>query len=226
MSRGIAVVLRPGEWHGYRACSGLVVNNVYLGEEVLANQLQWLRYDLAFSRLLRYVKAPDLANRSLQVSEDSTLQIDRITKNMQSAKAVQRHETVQIGLVLQLLGLLAGALSADNQEAVLHPSLVAVLQAVGLELSADWSAERLARAGHVSVPYLHRLFKDQMQTSPMSFVAERRAERMAGLLIESDLAIGAIGGLVGWRDPNHAARRFRQSQGVSPSRYRMQFGRK
>src|SRR5438034_4282134 len=30
------VVLRPGEWHGYTDCAGLVVRNAYLGADVFA----------------------------------------------------------------------------------------------------------------------------------------------------------------------------------------------
>ena len=47
-----------------------------------------------------------------------------------------------------------------------------------------------------------------------------RTEQMAGLLRSSENSIAAIANEVGWRDPDFAARQFRRSVGVTPSKYR------
>ena len=36
LQRDSVVVLRPGEWHGYTGCDGLVVRNAYLGADIFA----------------------------------------------------------------------------------------------------------------------------------------------------------------------------------------------
>ena len=59
--------------------------------------------------------------------------------------------------------------------------------------------------------------------SPMAYLDRLRAERAAGLLIETELPIATVGALVGWHDPSHASRRFRATFGLSPSRYRSTF---
>jgi len=48
-----------------------------------------------------------------------------------------------------------------------------------------------------------------------------RTERMAGLLRTTDTPIAVIAREVGWGDPDFAARQFRRSVGVTPSRYRV-----
>jgi transcriptional regulator GlxA family with amidase domain len=57
----------------------------------------------------------------------------------------------------------------------------------------------------------------------MAYLDRIRAERAAGLLIETELPIATVGAMVGWHDPSHASRRFRATFGLSPSRYRATF---
>jgi AraC family L-rhamnose operon transcriptional activator RhaR len=57
----------------------------------------------------------------------------------------------------------------------------------------------------------------------MAYLAGRRAELSAGLLRRTDLPVGEVGALVGWPDPNHFSRRFREKFGLSPTHYRQRF---
>jgi transcriptional regulator GlxA family with amidase domain len=59
--------------------------------------------------------------------------------------------------------------------------------------------------------------------SPIAYLNRIRAERAAGLLIETELPVSTVGALVGWHDPSHATRRFRSTFGLSPSQYRSAF---
>lgn len=54
----------------------------------------------------------------------------------------------------------------------------------------------------------------------MSYLATVRAEQMARLLRDTDLAVEAAMDQVGWYSRGHAARTIRQAVGVTPSRYR------
>jgi transcriptional regulator GlxA family with amidase domain len=56
--------------------------------------------------------------------------------------------------------------------------------------------------------------------SPIAYLTMLRAERMAGLLRSTDTPIAVVAREVGWSDPDFAARQFRRSVGVTPSRYR------
>ncbi|GAA1576661.1 helix-turn-helix transcriptional regulator [Leucobacter aridicollis] len=91
-------------------------------------------------------------------------------------------------------------------------------------LSADrarkWKVPELAEEVHLSISQFRRVFVDAFGKSPIAYLTMLRAERMAELLQKTDLPISVIANEVGWADPEFAARQFRRSVGVSPSKYR------
>ncbi|MGW1347270.1 AraC family transcriptional regulator [Kribbella sp. NPDC002412] len=150
------VVLRPGEWHGYTDCDGLVLRNAYLGPDVF--------------------------------------------------------------------GLLSGALvrGGESPEPA-HPAVQHAMRLLEASIDEPWTLDRLAGLVNLAPGYLVRLFGRTAGISPMAYLNRLRAERAAGLLIETELPIATIGAMVGWHDPSHATRRFRSTFGLSPSSYRATF---
>ncbi|HEY4570293.1 MAG TPA: AraC family transcriptional regulator [Kribbella sp.] len=146
------VVLRPGEWHGYTACDGLVVRNAYLGSDVFA--------------------------------------------------------------------MLSGALVPGGTP---HPLVQRAMRSLEAAIDEPWTLDRLAATVNLAPGYLVRLFGRTAGISPMAYLNRLRAERAAGLLIETELPVATIGALVGWHDPSHATRRFRSAFGLSASQYRSAF---
>jgi AraC-like DNA-binding protein len=153
------VVLRPGQWHGYTECDGLVVRNAYLGADIF--------------------------------------------------------------------GLLSGALIPGDEAPyppnLAHPAVQHAMRLLEASVDEPWTLTRLATAVNVAPGYLVRLFGRTAGISPMAYLNRLRAERAAGLLIETDLPVATIGAMVGWHDPSHASRRFHACFGLSPSRYRAAF---
>jgi AraC-like DNA-binding protein len=146
------VVLRPGEWHGYTDCDGLVVRNAYLGADVF--------------------------------------------------------------------GLLSGALVPGGAP---HPAVQHAMRSLEAAIDDPWTLDLLAATVNLAPGYLVRLFGRTAGISPMAYLNRIRAERAAGLLIETELPIATIGAMVGWHDPSHATRRFRSAFELSPSEYRATF---
>jgi AraC-like DNA-binding protein len=154
------VVLRPGEWHGYVDCDGLVVRNAYLGQDVF--------------------------------------------------------------------GLLSGALipggaGSPGVRPAAHPAVQHAMRLLESDLAASWTLEQLGASVNLAPGYLVRLFGRSVGMSPIAYLNRIRAERAAGLLIETELPVSMIGTMVGWHDPSHATRRFRSTFGLSPSQYRSAF---
>lgn len=83
-----------------------------------------------------------------------------------------------------------------------------------------WSVTDLANEVHLSKSQLGRVFVEAYGKSPIAYLTMLRAERMAGLLRFTDTPIAVVAREVGWSDPDFAARQFRRSVGVTPSRYR------
>ncbi|HZX08140.1 AraC family transcriptional regulator [Kribbella sp.] len=158
------VVIRPGEWHGYVECTGLVVRNAYLGPDVFG--------------LLSGALVP------------------------------------------------GGARPAGAGVAVgpaMHPAVQQAMRVLEADLAEPWTLEQLGARVHLAPGYLIRVFGKSVGMSPMAYLHRIRAERAAGLLIETELPVATIGAAVGWHDPSHATRRFRSTFGLSPSQYRAAF---
>ncbi|TCP38819.1 helix-turn-helix protein [Tamaricihabitans halophyticus] len=83
-----------------------------------------------------------------------------------------------------------------------------------------WTLQELATAVHLSPSQLGRIFVDAYGKTPMTYLMTLRAERLAHLLRHTDLPIEQAMREVGWHSRGHAARMFRQTVGVTPTRYR------
>jgi AraC family L-rhamnose operon transcriptional activator RhaR len=57
----------------------------------------------------------------------------------------------------------------------------------------------------------------------MTYLARRRVETAAGLLLHTDQPVTQIGRSVGWPDQNYFARRFKADFGLSATSYRSRF---
>jgi AraC-like DNA-binding protein len=123
-----------------------------------------------------------------------------------------------------IFAFLSGALiPGDNAPYPAHPAVQHAMRLLEASIDEPWTLERLATAVNLAPGYLIRLFGRTAGISPMAYLNRIRAERAAGLLIETDLPIATIGAMVGWHDPSHASRRFHAVFGLSPSRYRSTF---
>lgn len=78
----------------------------------------------------------------------------------------------------------------------------------------------LAQEVHLSKSQVGRVFVEAYGKSPIAYLTMLRAERMADLLRATDAPIALVAREVGWSDPDFAARQFRRSIGMTPSRYR------
>jgi AraC-like DNA-binding protein len=86
-----------------------------------------------------------------------------------------------------------------------------------------WTLRELADQLHLSPSYLLRLFKSSTSMPPMAYLARRRVETAAGLLLDTTQPVTQIGRSVGWPDQSYFARRFKAHFGLSPSTYRSRF---
>ncbi|TDO45647.1 AraC-like DNA-binding protein [Kribbella sp. VKM Ac-2571] len=122
-----------------------------------------------------------------------------------------------------VFGLLSGALVPGSLGAPAHPAVQHAMRVLESDLAEPWTLDQLAARVNLAPGYLIRLFGKSVGLSPMAYLNRIRAERAAGLLIETELPVSTIGTLVGWHDPSHATRRFRSTFGLSPTRYRSAF---
>lgn len=107
-----------------------------------------------------------------------------------------------------------------RQFAPLRTEAREALELLRAQPEARWTLQTLAAAVHLSPSQLGRVFVDAYGKTPMTCLSTVRAEGLARLLRETDLPVEVAMRQVGWQSRGHAARMFRQSVGVTPTRYR------
>ncbi|MDX3004555.1 AraC family transcriptional regulator [Kribbella solani] len=128
-----------------------------------------------------------------------------------------------------VFAMLSGALvpgasgAAPGTREPAHPAVQHAMRLLEADPADAWTLERLSARINLAPGYLVRVFGKSIGMAPMAYLNRVRAERAAGLLIETELPISTIGTQVGWPDPSHATRRFRSAFGLSPSQYRSAF---
>lgn len=214
VSRGSVVVLRPGDWHGIADIDGLALYNVYIGPELLSREMSWISED------------PNLAGIFSPAHPDgtapATLNNDALGHVEQwcAAIAENRDRAWQLGHLTLIVGELAGT---TRQIPRMHPAVTDAVRLLEERIADPWTLPELAAAVNLTPAYLIRLFRRQLGWPPMAYLNRLRAEKAGTLLIETDLPVSTIGGIVGWHDPSYASRRFTASFAMSPAKYRNAF---
>jgi AraC-like DNA-binding protein len=109
------------------------------------------------------------------------------------------------------------------------PVLGRIMEYVELHLTdSDLSPEAIARAHHISVRYLHKLFQDE-GTTVGRWILRRRLEECRRDLTRygrGSRTIAAVAGRWGFTSPTHFSRVFRAAYGMSPREWRDAAGRR
>jgi AraC family L-rhamnose operon transcriptional activator RhaR len=113
-------------------------------------------------------------------------------------------------------------LAARARQPVADAVISQATVALDARLDHDWSLDELEVLLGLSRSYLVRRFRRHTGLAPMAWLAQRRAEKAAVLLVTTELPVAEVGRQVGWNDANYFARRFRACFGMTASAYRGQ----
>ena len=84
--------------------------------------------------------------------------------------------------------------------------------------------EELAEMSHLSVSQFRRNFKKIFKMSPLQFILQLRIQATCNLLRSSDDSIWAVAEECGFNDQSYFSKKFRQHIGISPGKYRQNYG--
>lgn len=239
--RGSALLLRPGQWHGYDDAQGLQLWNVYIGSSVLAGELAGFQGDPILAHLLWGDLAPSVPAAGARARGNSPP--DPVLGVLQDAVLAGTEMALQeladcagpgpvaqiecLGRLLVLLSHLGAlshpAVSSPPAARTIDPQVVEARRLLEASLGTRWRLADLAAHVHVSPGHLSRRFRNALGSPPLEYLSRRRAERAANLLIETDISVAEIGRIVGWPDPNYMTRRFKFMMGLTPTAYRSAF---
>jgi transcriptional regulator GlxA family with amidase domain len=108
------------------------------------------------------------------------------------------------------------------ERGVVRGHVVVAVEVLRKRIAEPWTLDALTEEVHLSRSQLVRSFDATVRTSPMAYLRQMRVERMAQLLLGTDLSVAEVAGAVGWTDPSYAIRCFHIAYGVSPTAYRHQ----
>ena len=225
LRRGEVIVLRPGAWHGFRDCTGLIVANCCLSAQALRAELAALR-DIPMLRRILWTDPVASGAHGVAVTtvdptaaEEAIAAIGLLERELE---ADQSRPGRLLGRLVTVLGILADGRPPDRArpQTAIHPAVAATIARLEAAPANPWRLNDLARAVNLDPAYLGRLFGRHVGVTPMGFLARLRAERAAILLATSTVPAARVGAAVGWDDPTYFARRFRTLVGLTPTEYR------
>jgi AraC family L-rhamnose operon transcriptional activator RhaR len=232
LRRGQVVLIAAGGWHAYRPDLELHVVSVRVGPGVLRTALPWVGTLPGIGYLFDMKRSSGRPSTLVaEIPPDARRTLRPAIRALTDPPEATYSDL--FSRLARLFDLLAGLddLWCDQSQqghSTVLPSYGdrkpgAVETATGLlraKITEPWSLGRLAGEVHLSRSQIVRLFGVSVGLSPMAYLRELRAQRMAELLQWSDLSVANAARAVGWSDPNYASRCFRSRWGMSPSEYR------
>ncbi|WP_290792286.1 AraC family transcriptional regulator [Flavihumibacter sp. UBA7668] len=87
-------------------------------------------------------------------------------------------------------------------------------------LDKNFTLEELAKHVHMSPSHLSTLFREKTKYSPINLFTSLKIQKAGQLLMDSDQKIKTIAHTLGYIDPYHFSRVFKNTMGVSPKNFK------
>ena len=129
------------------------------------------------------------------------------------------HETATPQLMALLFQKLRDGIGLPG-DADYRLELTALRRRILSQPGRRWSVSEMAEQLHISVVYLHLLYKRQFGVSCMDDVIESRVRQARDYLSHTQLRIQEIALLCGYNSAEHFSRQFSRQCGMSPGQYR------
>jgi AraC-like DNA-binding protein len=227
---GMLIVVPPGVEHTYTNCRRAELLFCSIRTELIESVSLSLNIkpsiwtDIGLSRSSApHVFASKVGRRRVPIFAETLLDIQ--TSHRQRSVQAQMS---RIGHVFSFLGLLLEQhrdSNADGQvsQEDMHLNVLTTraLSFLRGDLARAWTMPDLCQClNGVHPTHLSRVFKQDMEMTPLYYLRYLRCQRAANLLTTTDTPISTIGVSVGWDDPNLFSRRFRAIHGVAPTAHR------
>ncbi len=86
-----------------------------------------------------------------------------------------------------------------------------------------WTVKEMAEYCRMSETYFRKIFQKYTGSSPKAYLEHSKIRQAAEMLCQKNLTIAEVAYYLGYRDPYHFSRRFKQITGLSPTNYRETF---
>ncbi|MBS3179002.1 MULTISPECIES: AraC family transcriptional regulator [unclassified Pseudoclavibacter] len=116
----------------------------------------------------------------------------------------------------------AGCAPAGWLRDVTEPRIAAALEALHQEPGRPWTLDDLARVARMSRSAFALRFQEAVGETPIGYLTRVRMETAKGLLLRSELTIGAVASGLGYESQAGFSRAFQRHTGSTPGRWRVE----
>lgn len=115
-----------------------------------------------------------------------------------------------------------GEVSHDDEEKAPVPDRLIdnVISEIREHYMEDISLTSLSTKYNISMGYMSKMIKEQLQVNFSDYIASLRIQRAKELLRDDSLSIQEISEIVGYNDYFYFTKVFKKIEGISPSKYR------
>ena len=154
---------------------------------------------------------------------DNTLAcMQNILREMQNREP--QHQTVCQAymdiLVVQLMRNAGFSATQVPSNPVSNRQCSLALRFIDNHYKEQLTLDRLAAEASVNKYYLAHAFKQTYGISPINYMIARRIREGKRLLVETDLSLSQISGILGFSSASYFSQSFRKAEGISPVEYR------
>ena len=87
-------------------------------------------------------------------------------------------------------------------------------------LEKDWCLEEMAQKLNISQSRFSIMYKEYFQVSPIKDLNKMRVERAKVMLLTSDMKLGEIAQILGFKNEYYFSKVFKRTEGIPPGKYR------
>ncbi len=228
LKSGDVLMLDVGVEHYYEVKAGerLVLCNCIFAPELLTEIITGRLVDVAYEMFLSG-SGDNLASGYIAISGSEAASIKEIV--LKIVDEIERRdegylETARALLsvaIIKLMRVGMNRLSPPSEQLRFKRELIdEIIDRIVLDDSRELSVKKLSREMFFSPEYLSRLFKKETGRSIISFIKQRKIERAANMLKETNLSIDCIMERVGYSDKKHFYELFVKTYSATPAKYR------
>jgi AraC family transcriptional regulator, arabinose operon regulatory protein len=123
--------------------------------------------------------------------------------------------------ILSTLALVNATVNDPSAEDATEKSVVdRVIRLMHENITRPLQLEKIAREVNLSASHLHRLFRQEIDTTPMHYFIRLKIGRACELLDNTEMKVNEIGHFLGYSDPHYFSRIFKQNTGYAPRKFR------
>lgn len=198
--------------------------NTYIADEIIPWEYIWIEFDgLRVKSMLEVAgitrDTPVYHARFRELRESMMNEMEYIVKNSDSSPF---HLIGHLYLFLDYLVRSASAFKIETGSKLRDFYVHEALEYIEHNFQNNISVEKIAEVCGLNRSYFGKIFREAVGKTPQEFILNFRMAKASELLKLTKLNITDIGNAVGYENPLHFSRAFRNIYGISPREWRNQ----